>query len=99
MIADDGFLDEFSTDPILVNFFIIISLPGRFLDCPQSHAWVAMQVQTKFLRLFGEAAIGDRIDGWRVCWIGGWVKCRVLFVVIVERPTLPIRQPGRASKS
>ena len=32
-------------------------------------------------------AIGDRIDGWRVCWIGGWDKCRVLFVVMVERQT------------
>ena len=38
-----------------------------------------MQVQTKFLRLFKEVAIGDYIDGWRVCWIGGWDKGRVLF--------------------
>ena len=27
----------------------------------------------------------DRIDGWRVCWIGGWDKGKVLFVVMVER--------------
>ena len=45
----------------------------------QSHAWVAMEVETKFLRLF-------KPDGWRVCWIGGWDKCRILFVVMVERP-------------
>jgi hypothetical protein len=45
-----------------------------------------MEVETKFLRLFKPAALGDRIDGWRVCWIGGWDKCRVLFVVVVERP-------------
>ena len=25
---------------------------------------------------------------WRVCWIGGWDKCQVLFVVTVERPPL-----------
>lgn len=31
-------------------------------------------------------AIGDRIDGWRVCWIGGRDKCRVPFVVMVDRP-------------
>jgi len=31
-----------------------------------------MQVETKFLRLFRPAALGDRIDGWRACWIGGW---------------------------
>ena len=38
-----------------------------------------MEVETKFLRLF-------KPDGWRVCWIGGWDKCRILFVVMVERP-------------
>ncbi len=46
----------------------------------------AMQVQTKFMRLFRQVAIGDHIDGWHVCWIGGWDKCRVLFVVMVESP-------------
>jgi hypothetical protein len=30
-------------------------------------------------------AIGNHIDGWRVCWIGGWDKCRVVFVVMVEK--------------
>ena len=45
-----------------------------------------MEVETKFLRLFKPAALGDRIDGWRVCWIGSWDNCRVLFVVMVERP-------------
>ena len=39
-------------------------------------------VETKFLRLTKPVALGHRIDGWRVCWIGGWDRCRVLFVVI-----------------
>ena len=43
-------------------------------------------VETRFLRLFRAATVGERIDGWRVCWVGGWDKCRVLFVVMVERP-------------
>jgi hypothetical protein len=43
------------------------------------------QVQTRFLRLREPAAVGDRIDGWRVCWVGGWDKGKVLFVVMVER--------------
>ena len=47
-----------------------------------------MEVE-KFRRLFNPAALGDRIGGWRVCWIGGWDKCRVLFVVMVERPLSP----------
>ena len=44
-----------------------------------------LQVQTRFLRLRAPAAVGDRIDGWRVCWVGGWDKGKVLFAVMVER--------------
>ena len=29
--------------------------------------------------------LGDRIDGWRVCWLGGWDRGRLFYVVIVER--------------
>jgi len=44
-----------------------------------------MHVQTKFLRLSKPVSLGDRIDNWRVSWVGGWDKCRVFFVVMVER--------------
>ena len=44
-----------------------------------------LPVQTRFLRLREPAVVGDRIDGWRVCWVGGWDKGKVLFVVMVER--------------
>ena len=44
-----------------------------------------LQVQTRFLRLRKPAVLGDRIDGWRVCWLGGWDKGKVFFVVMVER--------------
>jgi hypothetical protein len=46
-----------------------------------------MCVETKFLRLFRAVELGDDIDGWRVCWLGGWDKGRVLFVVMVKRVT------------
>jgi hypothetical protein len=46
---------------------------------------VQLPVQTRFLRLSKPAVLGDCIDGWRVCWIGGWDKGKVLFVVMVER--------------
>src|SRR6202051_3390301 len=42
-----------------------------------------MHIETKFLRLFQAVELGDDVDGWRVCWLGGWDKCRVLFVVMV----------------
>ena len=44
-----------------------------------------LQVQTRFLRLCQPVGLGDRIDGWRVCWVGGWDKGKVLFVVMGER--------------
>jgi len=43
------------------------------------------QVETKFLRLRQPAMLGDRIDGWRVCWIGGWDRGKAFFVVMVSR--------------
>ena len=50
-----------------------------------------MAVQTKFLRLCRPASLGDRINGWRVCWLGDWDRCRVFFVVMVakEYATVP----------
>ena len=46
-------------------------------------------VATKFLRLFHAVPLGHRIDGWRVCWVGGWDRSQVLFVVMVEAPATP----------
>ena len=46
-----------------------------------------MHVETKFLRLFRAVELGEDIAGWRVCWLGGWDKCRVLFVVMAKRVT------------
>ena len=43
------------------------------------------EVETKFLRLRKPPQMGDWIDGWRVCWLGGWDKGRVFFVVMVLR--------------
>ena len=44
-----------------------------------------MQVETKFLRLCQPATLGEQIDGWRVCWLGGWEKNRLFYYVMVER--------------
>jgi hypothetical protein len=42
-------------------------------------------IETRFLHLRQPATLGDLIDGWRVCWLGGWDKGRVLYMVMVER--------------
>ena len=43
------------------------------------------QVETKFVRLRRAVDLGDDIDGWRVCWLGGWDKSHVLYVAMVLR--------------
>jgi hypothetical protein len=64
-------------------------------------SWLTMRVETKFLRLFRPVGLGDDIEGWQVCWLGGWDKCRVLFVVMVKRVTdIPDLKPTcRPSRS
>lgn len=41
-------------------------------------------VRTKFLRLFHPIAVGEHVGGWRVCWVGGWDRSHILFIVMVE---------------
>jgi hypothetical protein len=33
-------------------------------------------------------ALGDRIDGWQVCCLGGWDRYEVFFVVMVLRESV-----------
>jgi hypothetical protein len=42
-----------------------------------------MHIQTKFPRLRQPVSLGDRVDGWQVCWLGGWDKCRAFFIVML----------------
>lgn len=58
----------------------------------------AMEVQTKFLRLTRPVTLGKVIDGWRVCWLGGWDKGKVLFVVMVERSARHVKHVASVRK-
>ena len=44
-----------------------------------------MQVETKFLRLGQAVELGTAMDGWRVCWLGGWDQHRLFYFVMVMR--------------
>ncbi len=44
-----------------------------------------MPVETKFLRWRKPVVLGHQIDGWRVCWLGGWDRYQIFFVVMVSR--------------
>jgi len=41
-----------------------------------------MHIET---RLRGPVAVGSRFDDWRVCWLGGWAKHRIFYLVMVVR--------------
>ena len=45
----------------------------------------AMQLETKFLRLRTPVKLGSRFDDWQVCWIGGWTRDRLSFLVMVVK--------------
>jgi hypothetical protein len=38
-----------------------------------------MNRETKFLHLRTPAMLGERINGWRVCWLGGWDRGRLFY--------------------
>jgi hypothetical protein len=62
-----------------------MALPPEPAPPTKPHRLQELQVQTCFLRLGHPARLGDRIDGWRVCWVGGWDQGKVLFIVMAER--------------
>jgi len=44
-----------------------------------------MSLETKYMHLQKPVPMGHCIDGWRVCWLGGWDKQRLFFVVMLVR--------------
>ena len=44
-----------------------------------------MELETKFLRLRQAVKLGEQIDGWRVCWLGGWSRHRLFYLVMLVR--------------
>jgi hypothetical protein len=44
-----------------------------------------VSLETKYMHLRRPVPLGHCLDGWRVCWLGGWDKQRVFFVVMLVR--------------
>ena len=44
-----------------------------------------VSLETKYLHLRQPVPLGHPMHGWRVCWLGGWDKQRVFFVVMLVR--------------
>jgi hypothetical protein len=44
-----------------------------------------MQLETKYLRLRNEVALGCWFEDWQVCWLGGWSKHRLYYLVMLVK--------------
>src|SRR6266849_4685249 len=44
-----------------------------------------MQLETKYLRLSTAVTLGSRFGDWRVCWLGGWSRHRLFYLVMLVR--------------
>jgi hypothetical protein len=44
-----------------------------------------MKMQTKFLRLRTPVELGSRFGDWSVCWLGGWGKHRLYYLVMLVK--------------
>ena len=44
-----------------------------------------MQLETKYLRLETPVTLGSRFGDWRVCWLGGWSRHRIFYLVLLVR--------------
>lgn len=65
---------------------VFLSSPTIPLTTPGRRAMNSpMSLETKYLHLQQPVPMGHRIDGWRVCWLGGWDKQRLFFVVMLVR--------------
>lgn len=55
--------------------------------CGKEAATNHVQTETKFLRLRTEVKLGSRFGDWQVCWLGGWCKHRLYYLVMLVRLT------------
>jgi hypothetical protein len=42
-----------------------------------------MKMETKFLRLRTPVELGSQFGDWSVCWLGGWQKHRMYYLVML----------------
>jgi hypothetical protein len=44
-----------------------------------------MQMETEYRRLPMPVTLGSRFGDWRVCWLGGWERHRIYYLVMLVR--------------
>ena len=44
-----------------------------------------MELETMYLRLRTPVSLGSRFGEWQVCWLGGWGRDRLFYLVMVVK--------------
>jgi hypothetical protein len=59
-------------------------------ECVHHRRWAEhMEMETKYLRLRTPVELGSRFGDWQVCWLGGWARFRLYYLVmLVKVPSL-----------
>jgi hypothetical protein len=52
-----------------------------------------MRMETKYLRLRTPVELGSRFDEWQVCWLGGWGKHRLYYLVMLVKVPFELPSP------
>ena len=53
-------------------------------------------METKYLQLRFSVELGSWFDDWQVCWMGGWAKHRMYYLVMLVKVPKMIPCPSRA---
>jgi hypothetical protein len=56
-----------------------------FCATPETCVCHGMRLETKFLQLKTPVTVGSRFGEWRVCWLGGWTRHQLSYIVMVVR--------------
>jgi hypothetical protein len=56
-----------------------------------------MRLETKFLRLRTPVTLGSRFGDWHVCWLGGFGRHRLYYLVMVVKLE-PLWREGSGAK-
>ena len=52
-------------------------------------------METKYLRLRTPVEVGSWFDDWQVCWLGGWGKLRLYYLVMLVKVPCELPSPNR----
>jgi hypothetical protein len=53
-------------------------------------------METKYLRLRAPVEVGSWFDDWQVCWLGGWGKHRLYYLVMLVKVPFEVPVADRA---